>query len=203
MDKYLESMRNRLLENVSNEELETTYPKDLCKKYYVTRSTILRECEFRGIKHKSRRDKQRNINITLDDVMNNSYSTLAKQHGVSYPTMVKIVEQSLNIKSSELRKMKDEVRGKLYNPVNELTDDELKLPVSVLRKKYRFSQYDIQQEREKRSILIPTGGKRSNLVQQLTDDDLFNKSLAELVEITNSSIDTISRERRRRRKEKK
>lgn len=199
MDKYLNNMQTRLLVNISDEVLTTVHPHDIAEEYFVSESTIRKECKFRGLTPYSHRRRWHNITLTYDEVMNNNYSRLAEKYEVSVPIIIKIAERSLNMSNLEIQKCRDELKGKLHTPVEELSDEELKKSVVHLRNKYKFSQHDIKRERERRAISAPNGRHRNEAVQNLTDDELFNNTMKSIVRKTNSSINTVSRERRRRR----
>lgn len=202
MDKYLKELPSRILQNISDEILTSTPPQDVADQYYVHRTVVLRECRLRGIRPYSHRRRWQNIQVTYDEVMDNSYSQLAEKYKVSVPTMIKIAVKSLNLSNEEIILQRDAKKGKLHTPVEELTDEELQQSVTYLRRRYKFSQQAIANERKKRNITVASGPQFNEAVQQLSDDELFSKTLQYLADKTNTSPDTISRERRRRREAK-
>lgn len=191
----------RILEDVTDYELVNTKITELSKKYFVHYVTVVNELKLRKLKNVHIKERT-GINVTEEDVLTINIVDLAKRESVGTPALWKHINEHLGLTSKEVAQRKQALRHK-ERKLEHLSDDELRKSQKYLMKHHGTTQDAIKRERDARGIVVTTVSSKINQkVRNLSDEDLYVKSLSVLAKECGVSINTISIERRRRKSEK-
>lgn len=187
-------MRKRILGHLTDKELTSKTINEIVTEYYVHKDTAYREFERRGLTPLSKEEPT--FNVTIQDLKEIPFSRIVEREKTTVPLLHKYIYKTYGIKRKEVYKMYLETKKEKRN-LEALSDEEIKKPCAYLVKTYGTNSKEIKKEREKRGMNLRENRFR---LTHVSDEVLFNLKLNELQAKYSVSHDTISRERRRRRR---
>lgn len=190
-------MRKSILSKVDDYYLTHTPLDQIEEEHFVSRSTINGELKRRNLINvvSNKTEINYDFTITTEELETITLATLAREKNTTIHYIHSYIKQTYGLTPTQAVEM----RIARYNDdtdVTKLSDDELKKPISYLIKKYGMQSPKIRVEREKRGMFIKT--KQLKLLH-LSDDEILNNKVEYICNKYNVSIDTVNRERKRRK----
>lgn len=190
-------MRKSILHNVSDFYLTNTPLEKIEEEQFVSRSTISGELKRRNLVNvvSNKVEKKYDFTITMEEIETIPITVLAREKNTTINYIHKYIKQTYGLTPTQAVAMRI-ARYNADTNVAKLSDDELKKPIIYLIKKYGMQSPKIRAERERRGMFIKT--KHLRLIH-LSNDEILNSKIENICNKYNVSIDTVNRERRRRK----